>query len=139
MKKMIRDRAKMLYDIKRLRKEVPSKEYERLLDGTPIEELPYSNLIQVRASLSHIKYTETMSDQSVVQRILWGKEVRWLAPKEFHFSYWSQLAEHEVQLIELRTGKKLIEDVYVDDDGDDDDGFPIQRHLISYKISEVCG
>jgi len=135
-------KGKMIHDIKNLKNAVSSNEYHRLIGNygaDKIEDLTYGDLIQLRALLSHTKYKKILIDQDIIQGVLEGKNIRWIAPTEFHFSYWSQLADYQVQLIEVRTGKKLIEDVYVDDDGDDDDGYPIYRHLISYKIAERCG
>ena len=133
-------KGKMIHDIKNLKNAVSSNEYQRLIvsyGADKVEDLTYGDLIQLRASLSQTKYQDIIKDQQTVQKVLEGKTLRWMSPTEFHFSYWSKLASHEIQLIEIRTGKALIEDVYIDDDGDDDEGYPIYRHLISYKLKQL--
>lgn len=104
---------------------------ETLIDK--ISRLSYGRLIQLRAHLNEAKYKKTIEAREIVNRTLQGR-VTWVAPLEFRYNGWEQIESHNHDLIELRTKMQLTEDVYVDMDGDDDNGRTIERTLFTYKL-----
>ncbi len=125
------NREKLIYDIKHIQADIPGQ-----LGVTHIgnlDTLSTGDLINLRADLYNMQYEEEKKNRAIIKKIV--HNVEFLKPREFR-SYWrDELKSYEIELIQARTGMRVIEDLYIDDDGEDEEGRTISRYIYSYRLA----
>ena len=95
--------------------------------------LSTGELINLRADLYNLQFEEEKKNRAIVRKIV--DNVEFLKPREFR-TYWrDELKSYQIELIQARTGMRVIEQLYIDDDGEDENGRTISRYIYSYKLS----